>query len=264
VDETRRKHPAPTGGARGSGVRLRPRVTTAGAALGVALAACSSLSNNSDGIATLDVRLPVNFYLEQGRPLTLTAVAKNADGDSVAATIAWRTPDTTLAVDSATGSITALYPTGKGRVQVAVVGSDAFASGIDNLSFTLTGPADTLILTGPDSVEAAMDSVGVQITGLVLQGGTPPIPTVGRPVSFSIVDPAPVDSPSVVLTSSFGRTVRDSTFTDANGVAGTLTVIAFRGKRAPDRVVVQADALRASGELIPGSGRLFVVRFLHQ
>jgi hypothetical protein len=239
-------------------------MTAAGAALSLALAACSNLSDNSEGIATLEVRLPVNFFLEQGRSLTLTAVARNASGDSVGATIVWRTPDTTLAVDSTSGTITGLYSTGKGRVQVAVVGSDAFVTGLENLAFTLTGPADTLLLTGADSLDAATDSLGTQITGLVLQGGTPLVGTVGRPVSFTIVDPAPVDSPAVVLTSSFSLRVRDSTFTDANGLAGPLTVLAFRGKRAPDRVVIRADALRASGDLIPGSGHLFVVRFLHQ
>jgi hypothetical protein len=236
----------------------------AGAALSFALAACSNLPDNSEGIATLDVRLPVNFYLEQGRPLTLTAVARNASGDSVAANIVWRTPDTTIAVDSTSGTITGLYPIGRGRVQVAVLGSDAFASGIENLAFTLTAPADTLLLTGPDSVTANIDSVGTQITGLVLQGGTPLVGVLGRPVSFTIVDPAGVDSPTVVLTSSFSLRVRDSTFTDLNGLAGSLTVLAARGKHPPDRVVVQADALHPSGALIPGSGRRFVVRFLHQ
>jgi hypothetical protein len=239
-------------------------MAVAGAALAFAPAACSNLSDNSEGIATLDVRLPVNFYLEQGRPLTLTAVARNASGDSVAANIVWRTPDTTITVDSTSGTVTGLYSTGKGRVQVAVLGSDAFVSGIENLAFTLTAPADTLLLTGADSLNAATDSLGTQITGLVVQGGTPLVGVTGRPVSFTIVDPAPVDSPTVVLTSSFSLHVRDSTFTDVNGLAGALTVLAFRGKRAPDRVVIRADALHPSGDPIPGSGRRFVIRFLHQ
>jgi hypothetical protein len=41
-------------------------------------------------------------------------------------------------------------------------------------------------------------------------------------------------------------------------------VWARAGRRPPDRVVVRATALRASGDPIPGSGRLFVIRFRHE
>ena len=53
----------------------------AAALLGLA-AACSQLSESNGGIATLDVRLPANSFLEQERPLRLTAVARNRNGDS--------------------------------------------------------------------------------------------------------------------------------------------------------------------------------------
>jgi hypothetical protein len=227
-------------------------------------AACSSLPENGDGVATLEVRLPVNFFLEQDRPLTLRAVARNREGDSVGAVIAWRTPDSTVVVDSASGTVTARFATGQARIQAALIGGDPFATALDNLVFKLTPPADTLALTGPDSLDATTDRTGAQIGGLELLGGAPPAGVPGRPVSFRIVDPAPADSPTVVLGSASSVRVADSTATDANGRAGSMLVVAALGRTPPDRVVVEANAYRADGALIPGSGRRFVVRFRHQ
>jgi hypothetical protein len=229
-----------------------------------AAAGCSQLPENSDGVATLELRLPVNVYLEQGRPVTLHAVARNRAGDSVGAVLAWRTPDTTLAVDSASGTVTANYSTGQGRVQVAVVGAKPLATSLENLIFKLTAPADTLVLTGADSLDATQDAVGAQIAGLVLQGGDPVTPAAGRPVTFVVVEPTPVDSPAVVLGTATSNRSRDSTLTDATGAAGPMTVVAALHRTPPDRVVVEAIAYRASGDLIPGSRRQFVIRFRHQ
>jgi hypothetical protein len=191
-------------------------------------------------------------------------VARNAAGDSVGAVLAWRTPDTTITVDSATGTITAKYPTGQGRVQVAVVGSKPLATDLTKLTFTLTAAADTLDLTGPDSLDAPIDATGVQITGFTLLGGDPPAPVPGRPISFRIVDPAPADSPTVVLGNRVPNKVADSTSTDPSGVAGPMLVKGAPNKTPPDRVVVEVNAYRASGDKIPGSGRQIVIRFLHQ
>ena len=233
-------------------------------ALAWLLGACSALPENSDGVATLEVRLPVNFFLELDRALTLKAVARNAAGDSVGAVLAWRTPDTTIAVDSALGTVTAKYPSGKGRVQVAVVGSKPLATGLENLLFTLTAAADSLDLTAPDSLDALNDATGVQITGLTLLGGTPLAPVPGRPVSFRITDPAPADTPTVVLTSRVSQRVADSSSTDLHGVAAAMLVVGAVNQTPPDRVVVEVIAYRASGERIPGSGRQIVIRFRHQ
>jgi len=191
-------------------------------------------------------------------------VARNGTGDSVGAVLAWRTPDTTITVDSATGAITAKYPTGQGRVQVAVVGSKPLATDLAKLVFTLTAPADTLDLAGPDSLDARIDATGVQITGFTLLGGDPLAPVALRPISFRIVDPAPADSPTVVLTNRATKKVADSTSTDANGVAGPMLVVGAANRTPPDRVVVEVNAYHASGDKIPGSGRQIVVRFLHQ
>ena len=83
---------------------------------------------------------------------------------------------------------------------------------------------------------------------------------VGRPVTFRIIDPVPADSPAVAFPS--GR-VADSLTTGANGIA-TGTIRGVTGRAVPDRAVVEINARRASGELIPGSGLRIVIRFRHQ
>lgn len=223
------------------------------------LAGCSGISENADGVASVEIRLPTNFYLEKGQSVLIRAVARNRDGDSVAAEFRWRSPDTTIAVDSALGIVTGLTDVGTARVQAALFGSDTLLSILDSLTFTLTAMADTGFSTTPDSITISVDTVATSIA-FTLEGGTPRQPVAGRPVTFIIVDPAPADTPVVMFLS--GR-ARDSTLTSAAGVA-TLTVRGRSGKTIPDRAVVEINAYRAAGALIPGSGQRVVVRFLHQ
>lgn len=91
-------------------------------ALFVALAACSSLPGDAGGIVALELRSPVAVTLRQGESFTLQARALDRNGDVVDAVIRWRTADSTLAVDSVSGAVTALQGSGTGSVQ-AVVGT---------------------------------------------------------------------------------------------------------------------------------------------
>ena len=228
-------------------------------ALAALLGACSGISENEDGIASVEIRLPANFYLEKNQSVLIHAVARDANGDSVAAEFRWRSPDTVLAVDSTLGVVTALAATGTGRVQAAILGKDSIFSILDSLKFTLTSVADTGFLTTADSIDVPVDVTPTSI-GFKLEGGTPPLAVSGRPVTFTIIEPAPADTPVVMFAS--GR-AKDSTTTAATGIA-TLTIRGRTGKTIPDRAVVEINAYRATGAKIPGSGQQVVIRFRHQ
>ncbi|HXI20618.1 MAG TPA: hypothetical protein VNH46_06010, partial [Gemmatimonadales bacterium] len=108
------------------------------------LVGCSSLTGDQ-GIVALELRVPSPAVVEHLDTLALRARALNVSGDSVAATIFWRTPDSTLVLDS-TGFVTTDSTSGSGRVQ-ARVGSLVS----DLVTLTILPRADTLQLTGPES-----------------------------------------------------------------------------------------------------------------
>lgn len=203
---------------------------------------------------------PANYFLEIGTPTQLRAVALNQNGDSVAATIRWRTPDTTVTLDSVTGIVTARLAAGTARVQAAVFGTDTIASSLGGLTFNLTAHADTLVLVSADSIDVARDTVGTPLRVRLAAGAAATTGVGGRPVSFRVIDPAPADSPAVAFSSS---RVADSIPTDGTGAAAA-TVRGVKGRAVPDRAVVEIDAYRASGAAIPGSRRRIVIRFRHQ
>ena len=89
-------------------------------ALALCVTGCSSLPSDGDGVVALELRSPLAITLRSGESLTLVARALDREGEVVAAPIRWRTADTTIAVDSVTGTVTALQGSGSGRVQAAV------------------------------------------------------------------------------------------------------------------------------------------------
>jgi len=97
--------------------------------LAAAALACSNVTDAGDGVVALDVKVPSRLEVEVGDTVQLSARALDRNGDSVAATITWSTPDTTVSVAPATGLVTGLAP-GTGRVQAyalfIVVGALAF------------------------------------------------------------------------------------------------------------------------------------------
>ncbi len=86
----------------------------------LALAGCSSLPGDADGVVALELRSPLAVTLRQGESFTLQARALDRDGNVIDAPIRWRTADSTIAVDSVGGVVTALQGTGTGTVQAAV------------------------------------------------------------------------------------------------------------------------------------------------
>lgn len=86
-----------------------------------------------NGIATLQVRVPIPATVAVGGTLQLTARALDAAGDSVPATFAWSTPDTTITVGATTGLVTGVVGGTIGRVQVR---ADSVASDLVQITVT--------------------------------------------------------------------------------------------------------------------------------
>jgi hypothetical protein len=86
-----------------------------------AIAACSSLPDAGNGVVQLQVFTPDSLFLYPDSSLTLRAVAFNLSGDTVAAPILWRTPDTALVtVDATSGVVTSKLDTSAtARVQAS-------------------------------------------------------------------------------------------------------------------------------------------------
>lgn len=103
------------------------------------LSACGGLTATEDGAAFLDVIRPASTTLETGATLQLQAVARDARGEPVAATISWSAADPFVSVDEATGVVTAVAPGTGGRVQ-ARTGSGASVLYSELLLFTVVAP----------------------------------------------------------------------------------------------------------------------------
>lgn len=100
------------------------------------LSGCANLPTSGDGIVALEVVQPASLTLAQGSSIQLTARAVDRSGTIVAADVRWRTPDSTLVVDSLTGEVTAITDAGTGRVQAS---TGTLRSSI--LTFALTAAA---------------------------------------------------------------------------------------------------------------------------
>jgi hypothetical protein len=224
------------------------------------LGACSDLSSNSDEPITLEIRIPVGAPgasppVEIGDTFTLAARALNQDGDSVAATIKWRTPDTTfLFVDSLTGRITGKQPFSNARVQAS---TGTLLS--DLVTFTVVPRADSLLIVPPDSFRVLVTDTASAPLIAQLDTLNPDGPLAGRQIVFTLttIFGQPGD------TATLGGGVMSRTAT--TGATGQPTISVYvrplSDTTRPDSVLVEVNAYRPSGVTIPGSGQQFIVRF---
>jgi hypothetical protein len=97
-----------------------------GVALAILITFCGNLPTTSEGVAFLQVEQPATTTIDLGDSLQLHALALDKAGEPLDVPILWRTPDTTIAVESASGLVTTLFP-GPGRVQ-AVIGDNELVS----------------------------------------------------------------------------------------------------------------------------------------
>jgi len=97
-----------------------------GVALAALLGGCGKLSTTSEGVAFLQVQTPAKSTLVIGDTLRLHATVLDRSGDPLDVAISWRTPDTTITLNAATGLVRAVAA-GTGRAQ-AVVGDNELVS----------------------------------------------------------------------------------------------------------------------------------------
>jgi hypothetical protein len=222
-----------------------------------ALAACSSLNDIGGGIVALEVLLPVPPFIEPNDTVQLRARAVDLNGDSVAATIIWLSPDTTLSLDSLTGLVSTTLTTGSGKVQARVGTLRSDISGT-NGTLTIRPRSDTLELTGPDTQTVAnTDTASTALLAAVLSNN-PAGGVANTTILYSVVDTA--TALGTVHFAGNGLSLRATTGTSGTPTVG-VTLRRTAGATAPDSVLVEVSATRPSGAVVAGSGQRFTVRF---
>jgi hypothetical protein len=218
------------------------------AALVTLAAGCSSLGDPGVPIA-IEVSTPTLAAVDIDDTITLRARLVDQAGDSIGGEIRWRTPDTTVGVDSMTGAFWGIS-TGTGRVQ-AVAGT--LVSPL--LNFTVRVAADTIIVAAaaeslfvPDSLTASA-VLGAKIaqangTGLL-----------GRTIIYTLVAPT---AAAILLT---GDVRGDTLSTGSDGLASPSIRVRDTLTASPDSAFVEVQGRRPSGKPIPGSGQLIRVFF---
>jgi hypothetical protein len=227
--------------------------------LSLALGACSNLSGDSDTPILLEIRAPSGVgggspVVEISDTFQLSARALNQDGDSVAATFAWRTPDTAnLFVEPLTGRISG-KKAGPARVQVS---SGSLTS--DFVNFTVVPAAESLQIVPPDSARVLVtDTASVPLVA-ELDTLNPLGPLQGRQILYQLttIFGQPGDTASLG-----GGGMTRAVATNALGQpTSPVYVRVIPALARPDSVLVEVTAFRPSGAAIPGSGQVFIVRF---
>ena len=209
--------------------------------------------------------------LEEYDSITPHARLLDGRGDSVAATIVWSLPDSadTVALtllDTTTGRITVNHAGLTGRL---LASAGKFVS--NPVSIRTLAAADTLFATSlaiVDTValpaDSVSDSLKVEVADTIKSaagGDSLTVALAGRPVVYAIKDPVSPGPVTLVTNDSTHRLVTTDTAT--TGVTGMAFVkVRLLGPPVPDSVVVHVIARRATGDTVPGSPVIFVVRFL--
>jgi hypothetical protein len=217
--------------------------------VGAAFLGCSGLDEGEAGVVALEVRRPSSDSLEVAETVQLSALPLNKDGDSVAATVIWRTPDTTASVDSLSGLVTGIAP-GTARFQASVGSLTS-----DLISLIVLTPADTLAIVGDSIFTLIGDSVVTPPLMVSVQSFTTGALS-DRPVIYEITTPTP--DTAVTLT---GGVLSDTVRTGSDGIVNTVSLSLNPAKIRPDSTIIQVRANRTHGAPIPGSGQRFIVRF---
>jgi hypothetical protein len=202
----------------------------------------------------LELRLPSPPAVEQNDTLTLHARALNANGDSVATTVYWRTLDDTLltVVDSA-GLVTTSRTSGQPRVQ-------AYAGSLRSelVILTIRPRSDTLALTVSPTITVPAGDTLSDTLGAAVLSNNPAGGVTGTSIVYAVVDS--VAARGKVRFANGLLTLRATT--GANGAPVTaVTLRTVAGVTPPATVQVRVSATRPSGQDVPGSGQLFTILF---
>jgi hypothetical protein len=222
--------------------------------IAAAVVGCSNITDVGNGVVALEVRVPARLELEVGDTVQLSARALDRNGDSVAAEIAWASPDTTVGVVASTGQVTGRTP-GTGRVQAT---QGTLVS--DFLSFPVLARADSLALPSGVTVLVAPGAPSSPPLAARLLGA-PDASLAGHRLIYTIIDP-PVADAAVRPIQFPNAAVADTVATAPDGTPTVpVTLDRVPGVTAPPSVTVRITAFRPGGAAIPGSGQTIVVTF---
>lgn len=234
---------------------MTSRFRLGSAVLLLGAAACSKLSGDPGVPVALEVLVPSATQVEVGDTIQLAARALNQQGDSVAATIVWRTPDTlVLAIDSLTGRLTG-RSAGTGRVQAR---TGTLVSSL--VTFTSLARVDTLQIIPPDSSRVAAGASSSDPLVVELDSLNPLSPVASRQVIYQVVLPLFGQPGDTVALTGGGLTATATTGADGRPIS-PVTLNRVTGQASPDSAQVEVRSERPSGALVPGSGQRFIVRF---
>ncbi|MDH4043858.1 MAG: hypothetical protein OEY20_16365 [Gemmatimonadota bacterium] len=234
--------------------------------LGALLAGCTAITGDFSNVVAIQYTGPLTPRVAEGDTLTLTAVALDANGNQLPEVpILWRVlePETVqvgFTLDSLTGLVTGLYA-GAGRVRAD---ADGIRTGL--LTVTVTAVADSIAALEPaeDTIPAS-DSESPALGATVYDvppSGTPK-PLAGVSVRFAIVQPAPGTAEAATLAIGAPGQAPDvdplvvTVVTGTSGIA--FATVRRVGQLQPDTAIVEAVALSAAGEVIPGPPARFTI-----
>jgi len=229
------------------------------ALLAALLVGCGSLQPNDAGVSFLELHLPTCGGIEVGSTVTLAAKTLDQHGDSVSAPVWWRSPDTTIHVDSATGMVSGLTVSDTARVQALVGTKDPIIS--DLFPLVVTPFADTLAQTSAARVTVETNRTASEALIVTISHQTPPTRVKSFPLTYRVIEPvfASLDDRTVEFTGG------KLTVTACSGPTGTPLVATVLNRRAnktqPDSAIVEVTAVHPDGSAVPGSGRRFTVLF---
>lgn len=238
--------------------------------IAVLTTACISITSGPGGIAAIEVDGLFQRSLQEGDTLSVVARAVDANNQTVTdAQVIWELLDVDsgqvgLTIDETSGLITAGSP-GIGRVQASVA---SLRSGI--ITITVVPAPDSIAVSGDSLIMMAAGATSSPNLTVVIHDLTTfpdsQVPLAGTAVRFSVTAPAPggMDTEGFFLTQIDtvpGATPHEFTaLTDGSGQA-SIVVRLVAGSTVPDTTVVEAVALTAIGDTVPGAPVLFVIAF---
>jgi len=238
----------------------------------LAATACKVSTDLSRNIA-IEVAAPDS--LEEYDTLVPHARVLTGHGDSAVTAVVWFSPDTVLAVDSATGRTVVTHTGLTGRLVARGGGLVSNPVAIRTLAAADTvfpaGPTlDTVDIAGPTTLDSLSDSLKIEIADTVTvgAGANPIVPLAGRPVVYTIVHPTVLGPVTLVtLDTAHAVVTTDTAVSNGAGIA-FVKLRLLAPDTIPDSVVVVAIARRAvlhtvpgSRDTVPGSPDTFFVRF---
>lgn len=229
--------------------------------------ACTEITGNSDRIIAVEVLGSLIRTVEEGDTLRLEARALDANGNVVPdAVILWAVVDTAVAgftIGETTGLVETTAPD-TGRVA-------AFADELPSepVVIQVSPAADSVasVSATQDTVESAEPaSSALTVEVLDTTSDTLPLPLIGKPVHFDLVEPPLGDPAGAGIFLATTDTIPGADPQHLEVVSQALgqawvVVRKVSGTAPPDSAVIHATVITAIGDTVAGSPVRFVVLF---